>query len=229
MADDMMNGQSRFAGTLTTWSAERGALAKAMAKAQGDLGPVLKDKTNPAFKSKYADLGAVLEAILPALNRAGLSLVQSPSYDGSLVGVTSVLLHESGEWMEATLHMRPVKMDPQGIGSCITYARRYAALAIAGAAPEDDDGNAASAAEPRSQRVPKVDVGPVDMPPGMTNKDAKDLHGKLARGIESCATMEALKEWSNAWSDELSSLPGDYADDLRGKYSARRDELKAFV
>jgi hypothetical protein len=226
MADDMMGGQFR-PQTMTTWSAERGALAKAMAKAQGDLGPVLKDKTNPAFKSKYADLGAVLEAILPALNRAGLSLIQSPSYDGSLVGVTSVLLHESGEWMEATLHMKPVKMDPQGIGSCITYARRYAALAIAGAAPEDDDGNAASAAPDRGQRVVKVDVGPVDMPNGMTNRDAKDLHGKLARGIDNCGSLDALKSWSNAWREQLDELPEDYAEDLRGQYARKRDELKA--
>jgi hypothetical protein len=226
MADDMMGGQFR-PQTMTTWSAERSALAKAMAKAQGDLGPVLKDKTNPAFKSKYADLGAVLEAILPALNRAGLSLIQSPSYDGSLVGVTSVLLHESGEWMEATLHMKPVKMDPQGIGSCITYARRYAALAIAGAAPEDDDGNAASAAPDRGQRVVKVDVGPVDMPSGMTNRDAKDLHGKLARGIDNCGSLDALKSWSNAWREQLDELPEDYAEDLRGQYARKRDELKA--
>jgi hypothetical protein len=226
MADDMMGGQFR-PQTMTTWSAERGALAKAMAKAQGDLGPVLKDKTNPAFKSKYADLGAVLEAILPALNRAGLSLVQSPSYDGTLVGVTSILLHESGEWMEATLHMRPVKMDPQGIGSCITYARRYAALAIAGAAPEDDDGNYASAAPDRGQRVVKVDVGPADLPPGMTNKDAKDLHGKLSRGIENCGSLDALKSWSNAWREQLDELPEDYAEDLRGQYARKRDELKA--
>jgi len=226
MADDMMGGQFR-PQTMTTWSAERSALAKAMARAQGDLGPVLKDKTNPAFKSKYADLGAVLEAILPALNRAGLSLIQSPSYDGSLVGVTSVLLHESGEWMEATLHMKPVKMDPQGIGSCITYARRYAALAIAGAAPEDDDGNAASAAPDRGQRVVKVDVGPVDMPNGMTNRDAKDLHGKLARGIDNCGSLDALKSWSNAWREQLDELPEDYAEDLRGQYARKRDELKA--
>jgi hypothetical protein len=226
MADDMMGGQFR-PQTMTTWSPERSALAKAMAKAQGDLGPVLKDKTNPAFKSKYADLGAVLEAILPALNRAGLSLIQSPSYDGSLVGVTSVLLHESGEWMEATLHMKPVKMDPQGIGSCITYARRYAALAIAGAAPEDDDANAASGAVDRGQRVVKVDVSPVDMPNGMTNRDAKDLHGKLARGIENCGSLDALKSWSNAWREQLDELPEDYAEDLRGQYVRKRDELKA--
>ena len=224
MADDMMGGQFR-PQTMTTWSPERGALAKAMAKAQGDLGPVLKDKTNPAFRAKYADLGAVLEAILPAMNRAGLSLIQSPSYDGSLVGVTSILLHESGEWMEATLHMKPVKMDPQGIGSCITYARRYAALAIAGAAPEDDDANAASGAVERAQRVPKVDVGFVDTE--MSNKDVREMHGKLSRGINSCNSVEALKEWSNAWRDDLEKLPEEVANDLRGLWSARRDELKA--
>lgn len=225
MADDMMGGSFRQQ-TMTTWSPERGALAKAMAKAQGDLGPVLKDKTNPAFKSKYADLGAVLEAILPALNRAGLSLVQSPSYDGALVGVTSILLHESGEWMEATLHMKPVKMDPQGIGSCITYARRYAALAIAGAAPEDDDdGNYASGAVDRGQRVPRADVGFVDTQ--MSNKDVKEMHGKLSRGINNCQSVDALKEWSNAWRDDLEKLPEEVANDLRGLWSARRDELKA--
>jgi hypothetical protein len=225
MADDMMGGQFR-PQTMTTWSPERGALAKAMAKAQGDLGPVLKDKTNPAFRSKYADLGAVLEAVLPALNRAGLSLIQSPSYDGSLVGVTSILLHESGEWMEATLHMKPVKMDPQGIGSCLTYARRYAALAIAGAAPEDDDdGNAASGAVDRGQKVARVDVGFVDSK--MSNKDVKEMHGKLSRGINSCNSVDALKEWSKAWKDQLDELPEDVANDLRGLWSARRDELKA--
>jgi hypothetical protein len=224
MADDMMGGQFRQQ-TMTTWSPERGALAKAMAKAQGDLGPVLKDKTNPAFRSKYADLGAVLEAVLPALNRAGLSLIQSPSYDGSLVGVTSILLHESGEWMEATLHMKPVKMDPQGIGSCITYARRYAALAIAGAAPEDDDANAASGAVDRSQKVPRVDVTPLDS--AMSSRDVKEMHGKLSRGINSCNSVDALKEWSKAWKDQLDELPEDVANDLRGLWSARRDELKA--
>lgn len=224
MADDMMGGTFR-PQTMTTWSAERGALAKAMAKAQGELGPVLKDKTNPAFRSKYADLGAVLEAVLPALNGAGLSLIQSPSYDGSLVGVTSILLHESGEWMEATLHMKPVKMDPQGIGSCITYARRYAALAIAGAAPEDDDGNAASAAPDRGQKVPRGDVAPLDS--SMSAKDAKDLHGKLSRGIQNCESVDALKSWAKAWNEQLDELPEEYADDLRGLYARRRDELKA--
>jgi len=127
--------------------------------------------------------------------------------------------------MEATLHMKPVKMDPQGIGSCITYARRYAALAIAGAAPEDDDANAASGAVDRSQKVPRVDVTPLDS--AMSSRDVKEMHGKLSRGINSCNSVDALKEWSKAWKDQLDELPEDVANDLRGLWSARRDELKA--
>jgi hypothetical protein len=73
----------------------------------------------------------------------------------------------------------------------------------------------------------KVDVGPVDMPNGMTNKDAKDLHGKLARGIDNCGSLDALKSWSNAWREQLDELPEDYAEDLRGQYARKRDELKA--
>lgn len=131
--------------TLVTWSETRAELAKAMVAAQQSLGLVAKSSTNPHFKSKYADLATVLDAVLPALNGAGISLLQAPGgdIDGN-VTLTTTLLHESGEWMESTLTMRPTKSDPQGVGSAITYARRYAALSVAGAAPEDDDGNAAS-------------------------------------------------------------------------------------
>jgi hypothetical protein len=131
--------------TEVKWSETRAELAKAMVAAQQSLGLVAKSAVNPHFKSRYADLATVLDAILPALNGAGISLLQAPGGDGDgNVTLTTTLLHESGEWMESTLTMRPTKSDPQGVGSAITYARRYAALAVAGAAPEDDDGNSAS-------------------------------------------------------------------------------------
>lgn len=127
------------------WSETRAELAKAMVAAQQSLGLVAKSRDNTYFESRYADLATVLDAVLPALNGAGISLMQAPGGDGEgNVTLTTTLLHESGEWMESTLTMRPTKSDPQGVGSAITYARRYAALAVAGAAPEDDDGNAAS-------------------------------------------------------------------------------------
>lgn len=126
------------------WEGDRAPLAKAFVAAQKEMEGIKKAATNPAFKSKYADLAHVVEGVTPALNKAGVGVMQFPSYDGDLVGVTTTLLHESGSSVTATLHLRPSKADPQGCGSAITYARRYALLAITGCAPEDDDGNAAS-------------------------------------------------------------------------------------
>jgi hypothetical protein len=120
------------------------ALAAALAKAQAVIEGAVKDRANPAFRSKYADLSAVWDAIRGPLTSNGLSLVQMPDIDDGEPVLVTRLLHESGEWLEGTYLLRPIKEDPQGYGSAITYARRYAAMAVCGVAPEDDDGNAAS-------------------------------------------------------------------------------------
>lgn len=121
------------------------AIAPALLAAQKAIAFAKKDATNPHFKNKYADLPAVIEAIKPALNDAGISYIQTPapSDDGKL-HLTTTLLHESGEWIADTLVMPLPKQDPQGYGSAITYARRYALAAITGLYQDDDDGNAAS-------------------------------------------------------------------------------------
>jgi hypothetical protein len=120
-------------------------LATALAKAQAKIEGATKDKTNPHFRSSYADLASVWDACRSALTSNGLSVSQTAgaSEDGR-VRVTTILMHSSGQWLCDDLVMKPVKDDPQGVGSCITYARRYALAAIVGVAPEDDDGNAAS-------------------------------------------------------------------------------------
>jgi hypothetical protein len=134
------------------WEGERAPLAKALVAAQKATEAVKKASTNPAFKSKYADLSVVVEAVVPALNAAGVSVLQFPAFNGELVSVATTLLHESGSSVTATLHLRPSKLDAQGVGSAITYARRYALMAMTGAAPEDDDGAAASGPrEPKPQ------------------------------------------------------------------------------
>jgi len=135
-----------------TWEGDRAPFAKAFIAAQKATEAVKKASTNPAFKSRYADLAVVVEAVIPALNDSGIAVIQSPSFDGDLVSVTTMMLHESGASITGTLSMRPTKMDPQGVGSAITYARRYALLAMTGAAPEDDDGQAAS--QPSNDRAP---------------------------------------------------------------------------
>lgn len=119
-------------------------LAAAMAKAQPAIAPAIKDAANPFFKSKYADLGEVWRVVQAAFAPHGLSVLQVPetAEDGS-VTLTTMVLHESGEWIAGTMPVRVVKDDPQGVGSGITYARRYALSAMCGVVAEDDDGEAA--------------------------------------------------------------------------------------
>lgn len=121
----------------------------ALAKAQIAMGPALKDSTNPAFKSKYADLASVMAACLPALNANGIAVIQ-PTFDDETGArfVKTILAHESGETLECRVPLIISKNDMQGYGSAVTYARRYGLMSMAGIAPEDDDGNAAVVAKP---------------------------------------------------------------------------------
>ena len=127
-----------------TQSETIGALAAALSKAQGQITGALKDSENPFFKSKYADLASVWDACRASLSTNGLAVIQTT--DGGLEGVTIIttLSHSSGEWIKGSLTVRPVKNDPQGLGSAVTYARRYALAAMVGVAQIDDDANAAS-------------------------------------------------------------------------------------
>jgi hypothetical protein len=121
------------------------AIASAFVKAQADFGPALKTNTNPHFKSKYAGLDACVEAVIDALHKHGIGLMQRTLPCESGVTVETVFIHSSGETMSSgPLHVPASKNDPQGYGSALTYARRYSLMAACGIAPEDDDGNAAS-------------------------------------------------------------------------------------
>lgn len=154
-------------------------LAAALAKAQGEIEGAVKDKTNPAFRSKYADLGNVLDAIKAVAPAHGLSYVQSPvtSTDGSggvvYLGVETQLMHSSGEWIRFDPFYLPLtKQDAQGAGSAATYSRRYSISAVFGVAPEDDDGAEASRSpqrnEPSAYRWNQFDLA-----------KSMEAHGKL--------------------------------------------------
>lgn len=120
------------------------ALAAALAKAQGEMGAAKKESVNPHFRSKYADLAAVWEAARGPLSRNGLAIVQACEPSDSGVRLTTMLMHSSGEWISGAISVPVAKADAQGIGSALTYARRYALASTLGiAADEDDDGNAA--------------------------------------------------------------------------------------
>ena len=127
------------------------ALAKALAAFQTEVKDPKKDNDNPFFKSKYVALDGLTAAVRPVLAKHGLSYMQFPTGDGQTVSMTTLLLHESGEYIESEpFTMRPAKADPQGIGSCMTYARRYSLQSVLGVAWEDDD-DANNASQPTQQ------------------------------------------------------------------------------
>ena len=127
------------------------SLAKALAKAQGEVENASKASVNPHFKSKYADLAEVLNTVRPVFSANGLSFVQMPSFAEGVVMVETVLMHESGEWISETASSPITKQDAQGVGSAITYLRRYSLAAFAGVAQEDDDANASIGGNKQSQ------------------------------------------------------------------------------
>jgi len=123
-------------------------IAPALLKAQKAIKAALKDATNPHFKSKYADLSSVVDAVKGPLNDAGITFMQGVEDAENGVAVETMLLHESGEWLSSTIKIPASKQDAQGYGSATTYARRYGLQAMCGVPAEDDDGNAATKAAP---------------------------------------------------------------------------------
>lgn len=127
-------------------SATIGQIAPALVKAWAAIEPATKDAVNPHFKNEYSSLGAVLEAIRAAFLPNKLCLIQScEQSDDAGVSVTSTALHESGEWVSCVVRVPLEKASAQGVGSAISYGRRYGAGALAGLWSEgDDDGTTAT-------------------------------------------------------------------------------------
>jgi hypothetical protein len=120
-------------------------IAAALVKAQASIKGALKDSTNPHFRSKYADLSSVVEAVKEPLLKQGITFLQGVHDAEGGVAIETVLLHSSGEWISSTLRIPATKNDAQGFGSAITYGRRYGLQSMCGVPAEDDDGNAATA------------------------------------------------------------------------------------
>ena len=146
------------------------AIAPALVAAVGELSPVGKDATNPAFRNRYATLDAMMEQVRPCLARHGLAVLQSvthPETDaGRVVGIAveTRVLHTSGEWIAGLVTLPVEKSTAQGTGSAISYGRRYGLSALLGLTAEDDDGAAASTPKPAAQRAAKAAPAPAPAP-----------------------------------------------------------------
>lgn len=186
-------------------------IAPAFIQAKKEFAPAMKDKTNPAFRSKYADLGACLEAVEDALLNNDIALYQQTFDDATGVTVETVLLHSSGEEIRGgKLHVPAAKQDPQGYGSALTYARRYSLMAACGIAPEDDDGNAASQHKPQQQR---------QAAPAQGKQTGPEPDPAVIAQFDDAADVPALTKVMN-------SLPADAKRLYTGHFNARMNELK---
>lgn len=137
-------------------------LSVALSKVQAVLEGAKKDSLNPFHKSRYADLTSVWKAIREPLTAHGFSVVQSlGSTEQGWPTITTMLLHVSGQWIRDTLTMKPKEDTPQGVGSAITYGRRYALSALVGVSPEDDDGEAATGRGSRPATQKTMSAGDV--------------------------------------------------------------------
>lgn len=154
--------------TIMIHSTDTKDIFTALVNAQSEMPSAPKDATNPHFRSKYATLQSIVETSLPVLKKYGLGIVQTFQDNCDGISITTTLVHNSGQFISGTLHLKPTKNDPQGYGSAITYGRRYAWAAMIGmVADEDDDGNAASApvTKPATRPAPPSGNDPDDNKP----------------------------------------------------------------
>src|SRR5215471_10834264 len=141
-------------------SATFGKLCQALCKASLEFPEIKKDTKNPYFGSDYADLAALIKATRAPLAKQGLFVIQPPATTEKGVRVTTMLMHTSEEWFACDLEMPSAKVDAQGKGGAITYARRYSYQAILNiAGEEDDDGNTAVGRTQQDRRSEERRVG----------------------------------------------------------------------
>lgn len=227
-------------------------IATALAKAQGAMGHASKETKNTHFNNRYADLASVIDAAREPLAANGIAYVQFP---GALtqagIPITTTLLHSSGQWMRSTLVMPVVKRDPQGVGSAITYGRRYALMAMLGIAPDDDDGEAAmgrgnSGREDRRddrrddrRQDDRRDArdgqgrqsgnsgnasGSAAAPRsgGLSQEESRKLFDELLAEMNKTETVAAMQAWAGGVVQRTQTLHHEDRDALNKAFSARK-------
>lgn len=185
-------------------------IAKALCIVQANLKGAKADAENPFFKSKYADLHSVVEAARELLGENGLSVVQTAELIGNVPCLNTCLMHTSGEWISGSLPLYPKSLDPQSIGSAISYGRRYSLAAMLGIVQVDDDGEKAMERGRQTMIFPPnaySDLPPVatyesDIPgdPGAFICPYGKDKGKRIDSLTNLQIMENLKYWQNTLS-----------------------------
>lgn len=150
-------------------------IAAALVKAQKNIGSATKGAVNPHFKSKFADLGSVMEACKEALNAEGISILQPVLSEESGDYVETILLHESGEFLSSRMKLVLTKQDMQAYGAAVSYARRYGLQSMVFIPAEDNDAESTMnrAPAPAKQEAPKASAPVKDSSPAVTAAKAQ--------------------------------------------------------
>ena len=207
----------------TEYSQNLNELFAALAKAQGQMTHAKKDKKNPFFKSSYADLASVWEVCREPLTNNGLSLSQQVEGSKTEMQLVTMLGHSSGQWIRSKLPLLLQKLDPQSLGSALTYARRYAMSAMVGiCADEDDDGEKAMARKNRTVEADNV------TPAYVTSKQADELDEILSQCDPSY--QASVKKTLDSYKiPSLKYLPVEMHERLKAAALKNRDGQKEKV
>jgi hypothetical protein len=231
-------------------------LTGALVKAQSVMKAAHFNKKNPHFKSSYADMNAVLDAVRKPLLDNGLAVTQTTEMRNGVFCLITRLAHQSGEWIAGEYPL-PATGRPHEIGSAITYAKRYSLSAIAGiSADEDDDGNAAQdavtkpvqAVTPAKRPNPHVtqprdindfqfrtnaDGEQIDYIPADLHRveklkvaDARPVAETLLTAMRMCRAPEQLEQWAFDHAEQFAQLPDKWIDAYQGEYQALLDDLR---
>jgi len=201
------------------------ALSEALVTAQADIKNAALNKTNPHFKSKYADLSGIREALLPVFAHRGRTVAQLPDIRAGQLVLVTRLIHKSGESMDSVFPLVPEKQTPQSMGSAITYARRYCLAALGCiSADEDDDGNAANDEAKKPKPAPVRQSSTPE--PTQSEKDGAE---DVKKAVMACKTVAALEDLagSESFKGMVADLPQVLGQMVRREWSDRKAWLKS--
>lgn len=194
-------------------------ISTSLATAHRAIGGAKKDAKNPHFQNDFASLESVIKASKAALEANGIFVTQAPGLiSEGAIRLTTRLTHSSGEWIETVCDVPLQKRDAQGVGSAITYGRRYALMAALNIPATDDDGQEAV--------QPHVEEGPKRMSAAAAKREG--YNDKIREIINQANDLDDLNSrWNMIEADYMPTLPLSWEDAMRDIYEAKRLELGA--
>jgi len=208
-------------------------IAAAMAEVQAEISPAIKSSENPHLRNRYADINSVYSAIREVLPKHGLAVIQTmlPT-DGSRAHVRTMLAHKSGQWLAGEIVMPLDRQGgTQGMGSAITYARRYSLSAIVGVVTEeDDDGNAAQGRNSKAQAQQQRQAAKSANPSPMTQAQSTALMAYLTRrhGNDRQAYLDELSDFFGRQINSSRELTFDMTSEFLNAVNSAREETEAY-